>query len=88
MGSQLCATAASATDGAKVTLEKCVFTAALQKFKNDYTRVRNAVEPFTLVASESETETETETASSKVCFYLPLHFKRIMLTILTCPLIY
>ena len=64
VGSQLCATAASATDGAKVTLEKCVFTAALQKFKNDYTRVRNAVEPFTLVASESETETET--SSSKV----------------------
>ena len=24
----------------------------------------------------------------KVCFYLPLHFKRILLTILTCPLIY
>ena len=21
----------------------------------------------------------------KVCFYLPLHFKRILLTILTCP---
>ena len=25
---------------------------------------------------------------NKVCFYLPLHFKRILLTILTCPLIY
>ena len=24
----------------------------------------------------------------EVCFYLPLHFKRILLTILTCPLIY
>ena len=27
-------------------------------------------------------------AALKVCFYLPLHFKRILLTILTCPLIY
>ena len=25
---------------------------------------------------------------SQVCFYLPLHFKRILLTMLTCPLIY
>ena len=24
----------------------------------------------------------------QVCFYLPLHFERILLTILTCPLIY
>ena len=53
VGSQLCATAAAATDGAKVTLEKCVFNSTLQKFKNDYTRVRNTVEPFTLVASET-----------------------------------
>ena len=28
------------------------------------------------------------TARLEVCFYLPLHFKRIMLTILTCPPIY
>ena len=29
-----------------------------------------------------------KSVSRKVCFYLPLHFKRILLTILTCPLIY
>ena len=27
-------------------------------------------------------------SAAQVCFYLPLHFKRILLTILTCPLIY
>lgn len=51
--SGLCAAASSATAGAAVTLETCDFYSELQKFKNDYTRIRNAVDPMALVADSS-----------------------------------
>jgi len=51
IGSGLCVNAASAKAGAALTMATCDFNSTLQKFKNDYTRVRNTVEPFTLVAS-------------------------------------
>ena len=41
-----------------------------------------------LASTPGATTTGTVTASTcrpKVCFYLPLHFKQILLTILTCP---
>jgi len=42
----LCAQYMSDTQG--VTLEQCEFGAATQQFRNDYTRIRNAVVPVTL----------------------------------------
>jgi galactosylceramidase len=51
--SGLCAAAARATAGAAVTLEACDFYSELQKFKNDYTRIRNKVDPMNLVADSS-----------------------------------
>jgi len=49
--SGLCAGAASAAKGATVVLQSCDFSSKLQMFKNDYTRIRNALEPLTLVAN-------------------------------------
>ena len=41
-----------------------------------------------LLASAGATTAAAHQSKPTVCFYLPLHFKRILLTILTCPLIY
>ena len=43
----------------------------------------HVIEPIKVIVQEV-----FEHQRGKVCFYLPLHFKRILLTILTCPLIY
>ena len=51
MPSGLCAEAESSMAGSPVRLSACNFTDDKQKFKNDYTRVRNTVEPFSLVSS-------------------------------------
>ena len=51
--SGLCAAAASATAGAAVQLDTCKFDSELQKFENDYTRIRNQVDPMTLVANSA-----------------------------------
>ena len=45
---RLGAAAHGSVAGAKVTLQTCNFTDLNQKWKNDYTRVRNAEEPFAL----------------------------------------
>ena len=46
--SGLCATASGNTTGSKLSLQKCVLGNDLQKFTNDYTRIRNTEEPLTL----------------------------------------
>ena len=46
--SGLCATASGNTTGSTLSLQKCVLGNDLQKFTNDYTRIRNTEEPLTL----------------------------------------
>lgn len=47
----LCAQADSADDGSGISLQPCDPASELQQFKNDYTRIRNTVEPMTLKAN-------------------------------------
>lgn len=47
--SGLCVTATSSATDSSLTLQPCNFQSNLQKFKNDYTRIRNTVRPMTLV---------------------------------------
>jgi len=50
MPSGLCVTATGALDkaAAALTLQKCEYKQNLQSFVNDYTRIRNAIEPLAL----------------------------------------
>eukprot|EP00463_Aulacantha_scolymantha_P002935 TRINITY_DN3691_c0_g1_i1.p1 TRINITY_DN3691_c0_g1~~TRINITY_DN3691_c0_g1_i1.p1 ORF type:complete len:68 (+),score=11.71 TRINITY_DN3691_c0_g1_i1:503-706(+) len=47
--SGLCVTAPSDKANVSLTLQECDFKSNLQKFKNDYTRIRNHQEPGPLV---------------------------------------
>jgi hypothetical protein len=59
--SGLCATAASSSEGAAVALAACDPANKLQKFVNDYTRVRNTVDPFTLQGTSAKLAGQTGT---------------------------
>jgi len=54
IASGLCVSAASATKGAELSLATCDPTDLKQAFKNDYTRIRNTVGPFTLKAGDGK----------------------------------
>jgi len=60
--SGLCATAASASDGAALALATCDPKNLLQKFTNDYTRVRNTVDAFTLQGTSAKLNGNTNGA--------------------------
>ena len=69
---------------AETKVVRCPYRAAWLRQSGEYDHPAAGVALQSFEGGGASAEKEA-TRTAKVCFYLPLHFKRILLTILTCP---